>query len=422
MKLIHGVVQMTDTRNFILTTLIIMTLCLFLVPMVNGITCESCHSSSGGVGGYSYKDPVIKMVHDPFSTPGSRFDVSLVIVPQNDYEMWSISGAISYTGDHISLVSEPDIDGEIEGSGRAVVKWTFDALTEGTSKIEVSMEYEVYFKHDSGGNKDIGTYYDEISTNMMVSDLSVSITPGSLILTDIGQTSQITIEAKEEISNIGVIVPESLRGSIKTTVTSSELSQGELSTITVTLMNLSDIEGEILITWTESSGEKEVPVVITIARLESSDSGGDIFLLIGQITGISATILLLVGYLSGGTGPLKRLGNKAFKTAEKRIKFHCKLSYLIMKLAFFHLVVLIYGPYRDVIFDWEVVLGWVAILIMIVIAVNGIFQRRFIIRFGYENWRRVHAWGTYIATGLVVVHLLTYGSHFAWFRQLIGMQ
>jgi hypothetical protein len=198
---------------------------------------------------------------------------------------------------------------------------------------------------------------------------------------------------------------------------------GDSTTITVTLLNETDISSEIEISWIELSGMKEIPITIDIVRLESSDTGEDPLLTIGQATGISAFVFLVIGYFTGGTGFLKKHANKLFRHARRRVRFHCALSYLVMVLSFYHLATLWYGPYREVIFNsWEIVLGEAAMIIMIIISLNGIFQRRMVKMMGFQNWRRIHSWGSYISTSLVVIHLLTYGSHFLWFRVMIGLQ
>ena len=118
---------------------------------------------------------------------------------------------------------------------------------------------------------------------------------------------------------------------------------------------------------------------------------------------------------------MKKWSNRLFKTAKRRIAFHCALSYEVLILSVFHLATLAYGPYRELIWIWEVILGELALVIMVLISINGIFQKRIIRWWGYENWRRIHAWGTYLATFLLVIHMVFNGSHFAWLRELMGM-
>lgn len=385
-------------------------------------TCDSCHSSSGADGGYIYAPPIISIVHDPFYTPGSVFEISLVLVPQPDYEMRSLTGDITVNGGSVYLSSEESQAGVIMESGKAAATWSLSAVTEGTANIEIDLRYDIFFKHSSGGNKDIGTYYDSISADIPILDLSLSISPGTVILTDQGETARIELSADDDISGIELELPPELDGIVEVGLTRTKLPMGETAVVTITLKNETNMESEMIIRWTEGSEKKEAPLKITIVELRSGDAGGDLFLSVGQITGIAAFILVLIGYFIGGTSFLKKKANALFKTAARRIRFHCALSYLVMQLAFFHIVVLIYGPYRETFLDWEVVLGWLAMLIMVIISINGIFQKRFIGFMGYQNWRRIHAWGTYMATGLIIVHLLTYGSHFFWFRELIGMQ
>jgi hypothetical protein len=198
--------------------------------------------------------------------------------------------------------------------------------------------------------------------------------------------------------------------------------EGNSTKIKVTLLNKTNIDSELLITWNESTGEKSVIVPISIRKFESV-IGNDILLTIGQVTGIGAFIFLFIGYFTGGYGSMKRYANKLFKHSKRRIRFHCFLSYIMILLSFIHIVTLWYGPYRLVVFKcWEIVLGEVAIIIIIIVALNGMFQKKMVKWLGFDNWNRIHSWGSYISTSLVLIHLLTIGYHFLWFRELIGLQ
>jgi hypothetical protein len=401
----------------------IMLLIPFLSLSVEAVTCESCHSSRNASGGYIYDDPLIDLIHDPFYSPGDEFEFQLVIRPQPDYSISELNGDVSISGTTVGLKGGGRQAGVVQENGDMLATWTLTSLDEGESKITVDFNYKVYFKHTSSGNKDIGTYYDRKTAQILVSDLSMSISPGSVILSEFGESKIVELTAEAFVHDIEVIVPEELGSEIDVSLGTSSLMAGTSTTITITLLNETNLESEIEIKWKEISGDKKVPVKITIGKIESTDTGDDPLLKIGQATGISAFILLVIGYFTGGTGFLKKYANKLFKHAKRRIRFHCALSYLVLILSFYHLATLWYGPYREVIFSsWEIVLGEVAVITMIIISINGIFQIRMIKWMGFQNWRRIHSWGSYISTTLVVIHLLTYGSHFLWFRELVGLQ
>ncbi|MGA1792847.1 MAG: hypothetical protein ACMUHM_02750 [Thermoplasmatota archaeon] len=407
---------------------IVLLLSLLLVfPFISmagkALTCESCHSSSSASGGYVYKDPVIKIVHDPFYSPGQDFQVALLIRPQPDYSMKKLSAELTVQGSSVSLISTASSIGILDGNGDIVAEWTLKAGAKGEATITIDFSYEVYFRHGSAGNKDTGSYQERRTAQLLVSDLSLGIHPGSVLLSNIGETGEVVLEADAYVHDIEIRVPQGLDGVLQVTLYDRELFAGESTIVTVELMTVQNRDAEFTIAWVELSGQKEVNISVSIVKLQSTDRGEDPLLKIGQYSGIAAFILLVIGYFTGGTGLMKKYANLFFRHAKRRVRFHCALSYLVLILAFYHLASLWYGPYRAVVFEsWEIVLGEVAVIIMILISVNGIFQKRMIKWWGFHNWKRIHAWGSYLSTSLVTVHLLTYGTHFLWFRELVGMQ
>lgn len=395
----------------------------FISLMGSALTCESCHSSSSASGGYVYKDPLIKIVHDPFYSPGEEFQVKLMIRPQPDYSMKKLTADLGAQGSSVSLISSSSMAGSLEESGDIVAVWTLKAETEGEATITIDFRYDVYFHHGSAGNKDTGSYQDRRTAQLLVSDLSLSVHPGSVILSNIGEISEVYLEADAYVHDIEVMVPQGLDGVLQVTLYDRELFTGESTTVTVELIKDQNRDADFTISWVELSGEKEVNISVSIVKLQSTDRGEDPLLKIGQYSGIAAFVLLVIGYLTGGTGFMKKYANRFFRHAKRRIRFHCALSYLVMILSLYHLAALWYGPYRVVIFDsWEIVLGEVALVIMVIISLNGVFQKRMIKWWGFQNWKRIHAWGSYLSTSLIAIHLLTYGTHFLWFRDLVGMQ
>ncbi|MFW3147257.1 MAG: hypothetical protein ACMUIE_10665 [Thermoplasmatota archaeon] len=406
-------------RPLLVSLVLTMALASFFSSDASGVTCESCHSSSGPNSGYAFEEPVITIVHDPFYRPGDEFQISLVLVPMEGYELRSLSGTIKVDGNASSLVSEENQEGSVDEEGRAIAYWSLRGEKEGTAVIEIEHDFKVYYDHSSGGNKDIGTYSGKVSAEILIGDMSLLISPGTVLFTEIGQEISLNLAAEGNVSGIEIELPGELRGAVEISDFRTELNEGEEETVLLKLVNMTELTSSITIRWVEEGELKELPVEVRIADLKIAGGGRDFYLTIGQITGISSFIFLVVGYFTGGSHFMKRYANRLFKHAARRVKFHCNLSKLVMILAFFHLAVLWYGPYRESIWDWEVVLGWLAVVIMLVISVNGALQKQSIKLIGYENWRRIHAWGTYLVTGLVAVHLLMYGSHFQWFRDLV---
>ncbi len=386
--------------------------------------CDDCHSSSdpNPSGGYAYDEPVLSLVYDPFYQPDSDVRIRVWISHPDDYLVRDISGFMTISSSNLELTNggegilEEGVDG---GQG---LYWDLRSSDEGVCGITVEVSFEVFFEHESPGSKDAGRYTEILECPIIVADLALRATPGTVILSKVGEVGSIQLSADEDVEDISVELSTSLEGLVDVSLGTTSLSSDGSTAVDLELLSLNETSGYVTIYWKEGGEPKQQKVIIRILSLEGGDKSTDIYLLIGQITGGAAFILLLIGYFTGGSGILKKWSNRVFNTARKRIAFHCALSYEVLILAAFHFMTLIYGPYRELIWIWEVVLGEMAFLIMIMISINGIFQKRMIGWWGYQNWRRVHAWGTYLTTFLLGIHIIFNGSHFAWLRDLLGMR
>jgi hypothetical protein len=232
----------------------------------------------------------------------------------------------------------------------------------------------------------------------------------------------VNVSVTEDAYDVQVDADPSLSPYLDVEPLPKRLSAGETVQFSVMLLHRGAVEGNLTVSWYANGSLVSYPIHVTLIP-EEEKVGRDIYHELGKYIGIASLALLLIGYFTGGTGFLKKAGNRFFGNAARRTKFHCAMSYELLVLAMFHFAVLFYGPFSrlDQILLWQTVLGIIAMAIMIVIAVNGINQKRFIKAMGFANWKRIHAWGTYIATMLVVIHALTIGSEFLWFRDIFGM-
>jgi hypothetical protein len=401
----------------------VLILSMCISPSVDAITCEDCHSYSFQSGEYIYEPPLITIICDPFYRSGEEFDIKLLIRPTPDYTITKLNCVLTIDGTSIELASSHKSFGEAKENMDMIANWTLRSIHEGDVNIIFDFEYEVYYEHDNPGHYD-SSMFSVVgkTTQLHVKDLSLGISPGYIALSNLGDNQTIILKAFDNISDIKVSIPNQLANHVDILLSNNTLVKGSKAIINVTLLNETNVDSEFLITWNESSGEKSESVHIKIRKLESH-VGNNFLLTIGQITGIVAFIFLIIGYFISGTGFMKKYANKAFKGSKKRIRYHCILSYFMILFAFTHIVILGYGPYQQVLFkNWEIVLGEVAIIIIILVALIGIFQKKIIKWLGFNNWRRIHSWGSYISTSLILIHLLTYGSHFLWLRELLGLK
>ena len=115
----------------------------------------------------------------------------------------------------------------------------------------------------------------------------------------------------------------------------------------------------------------------------------------------------------------KRL-NKFFGGGKKRMNFHCYLSYFLLLLVILHAMVLMYTHYRDVRLGAfflmaqpgypSINIGFWAFVLMSVVGILGILQKKVTKLIGGKNWRRAHGWLTWLSILMVVVHALWIGT------------
>lgn len=389
---------------------------LLVMPLacVSAVECEDCHSSSGGSGGYEFDPPIVVLSKPLICGPEEKVKVRLYVLPTSVYSVEDIE----------AMMVEMDVSGTVTGratldpDGQDCLEWELGSGTDPLRSMIVTCSCICYYEHGSPGNKDDGAFNIEVRFDLNIVSSSLRIDRDFVLLPEEG--SSLSLRAIGSVSNLKVATSPTLEGKVSATLDRTDLQDGGSAMLSMTSLSMGSMDGHLNLSWTESGMDRHAYIRVLRVRPKTAD-GTDLYHEIGKYTGISAFVLLVIGYLTGGTGPFRRWGNKLFRTAARRTRFHCALSFEVLVLVMFHMLVLWYGPYRELIWIWEVVLGELALVVMAVIALNGMFQRRLVSFIGYQNWRRVHAWGTYISTGLVVVHMLTNGTHFLWFRQMMGM-
>lgn len=407
------------SRLFAAIILIAPLIIMATAGSVSADDCEDCHSSSSSSpsGGYVYVPPPIYVKYDSSYTPGSQFQLKLYASPQSDYSIRDVTGILSLENENVRMVSgEPG--SSTDSAGRIVLTWDMEAVSEGSTPFSITCDYTIFYGHRSGGSADEADYRKVLTGDLIIADLAVQASPGSIGLSEKGEFTVVNISARSNITDLDVSADRSIADLLEITTLPMALSEGDTASIKVTLLDKKAADGNITLSWMEGSEEKSLLIHVSIIPIKDVDRSIDWYHEFGKYTGILSLILLLTGYFTGGTGPLKKYSNRLFGTAVKRIKFHCALSYEILILSIFHLAVLIYGPFSQQIWIWENALGFIALSLMIIISLNGIFQKAMVRKIGYQNWRRIHAWGSYTATILVIIHAVNIGTHFAWLRAI----
>ncbi|MDG6225158.1 MAG: cytochrome b/b6 domain-containing protein [Candidatus Thermoplasmatota archaeon] len=395
---------------------------VFAFQNVSAATCEDCHSASDPrpSGGFVFSEPLIRASYDSVVIPKEDFDLVIWIVPTGDYSIIR-SNATLIISHPLEPRSEFRADGSM-GSDRMAVRFRVQGLDVGIAGFWAHISYTVRGVHTTPGSIDTSEYAYELTGAIIIDEMALRVSPGSLLLEDTDRTSVITLEAMDDAYDVRVELDPHLRAYIRLEEPDDTLITGAFVSVPVRLLFRGDVSGNITVSWYSNGSMYALSIPVSILPEKTSEAGSDLYHEIGKYTGIASMLLLIIGYFTGGTGLSRKMADKLFGGASKRIKFHCAMSYEVLLLALFHLAVLFYGPFRgfDRIVSWQSSLGVLAMILMFVIALNGIFQGPLVRSIGGANWRRIHSWGSYLATCLVVLHALMIGSHFYWFRDIIG--
>jgi len=400
----------------------ILPIMLMFAPLVSGSQCGECHSAEGTSpsGNYRFAEPALIVKADGIVRPGEDISIAAVLKAREDYDLLGSNATLEWK--HSSeLHGSIEADGTYDGRD-LMLSFEMEGMAEGILDYDLRISYDVEYEHSTTARNDRASYTRIEKGTILIDDIALRVVPGTIVLEKVGQVLNVTLEAVQDAYDVRIETDLELSAYISVGAVPARFYPGDRIVLPVTLLHSSDLSGHINISWYSNGSIVSFPLRVVITSAESRSRAPDLYHELGKYTGIASLVLLLVGYFTGGTGPSKRYANRLFGNASRRIRFHCQLSYQVLVLSIFHLAVLIYGPFSraDQVLVWQNVLGMVALGIMIVIAVNGILQKRLIRMIGYANWRRIHAWGSYLATSLVIIHALMMGSHFRWVREVIG--
>lgn len=186
-----------------------------------------------------------------------------------------------------------------------------------------------------------------------------------------------------------------------------------------TSASTTNIQGTATISWLENNNPREITLPVEYSTTPQQPI--DYYSLIGRITAISLLCLLIVSMIVGGAS--KRINTLIKKriTTKQKNELHCLLSWIFFELALFHGAILLIGPYRDFIWNTNVILGYVTATGFFVVAVNGRFMTTIIHLIGADLWRTIHkyvSWGTLF---IAVTHAVLIGTEFALIRGVLNI-
>ena len=133
---------------------------------------------------------------------------------------------------------------------------------------------------------------------------------------------------------------------------------------------------------------------------------------IGKYLGyFSFVMLIIVSLLGSRVEPIRKFTKIFLKKESTKATVHCGVSFLILFTSLTHGLFHMIRKSTLFLDIPERFLGNVSMLFMLVVALNGIFQTELVERYGFGNWRLIHAGaslGTLFTAAIHIYYLQSY--------------
>jgi hypothetical protein len=434
--------------SLVRTTLALGLFLLLALPILapaDADECESCHGGSDPSAGYLFGRPAVTFNVPSAVRPNATMDIILAVKHLGTYEL----------KDFVAVLDLSRAPGVALASGQAEKKTlanmdtrsqthglTWPAVSGtaiGQVQVAVNVSYTVHYSHNSGGSKDTASYSLQLSQPVKILTLPFDISPGALQASQ-GKPESFTVNitAQTDLYNLELVPGLSIKNFTKVEPAKvGTLAKGKSRTVTVSMTPDRALEhGALAVVWSlDKAGANMSTMFLNVAVAGPGNQGKgpgpqeNLRRVAARALGFTGLIVLILLMPTGGfLEPVKRALNKAMGGAKRRVDLHCALSYLLLTIGLLHSALLMYGHYKNAMWNGvflvatsdylSIDLGTMAIVLMVVISLLGIFQKRLGKVMGRKAWGRVHGILSYTALALIVVHLLWIGSTAAPIRTL----
>jgi len=433
---------MNHRTTFIGLTAVLIVLATIITPFPGEESdgCVRCHSG-------------FEVFPVEFVTPnevpiGEFFEVSLVITSLSNNEDSGDDDDDGYPHELRDIVVELNMDDSpnlelvngttrmeppdvSSGSSRTLI-WLFKAQEAGDEVLRVEVTATVYYKHSSN-NPDTHRYQVAPPARMIrARPLPIRLSSYSLTaMAGNERIHEVILSAKEPITDLGFELTDEVRLYTELTfpdandsllVPPFDLEEGDWLFMKLVLFSADKgADGSLKISWTNFSGVGQ-SINLTISIIKEPDVAGNTinwFSVSGQVSGI-----LLLGFfiasvtLGGFPNHAKAFFRSRGLTSKKRVDLHCNVSYFIIALTLFHMLVLLAGPWRDSMFGQGINNGYVGLSLFVLLGFHGRYQRNLIKKWGFKNWIWGHRFLTLGILLIGLIHAYRIGTHFEIFRGL----
>lgn len=165
----------------------------------------------------------------------------------------------------------------------------------------------------------------------------------------------------------------------------------------------------------EESSDVKVGNKLVYNPPSDSQKGSFNVLIYERILGLLSMIILFVSI--GFSSILKPVSSRVEKIvggATKRVKWHCRISQILLGISLIHGLLLAVSPHASS--ARGLLLGTPAFIIMGFLGYIGWQQNTLRPKWGNENWKRIHLIFTLLTVIIVFLHAILDGSDFAWLR------
>lgn len=430
-------------------TLALALLILLALPLVtpaDADECESCHGGSDPSAGYLFGKPAVTFNVPSAVRPNVTMDIALVVRHLGIYELkdfvavldLSKAPGVALATGQTERKTLPNMDTKSQTHG---LTWSAVSGTAiGTVQISVNVTYTVHYAHNSGGSKDTASYSVQLSQPIQILTLPFDISPGALQASQ-GKPESFTVNitAQTDLYNLAIVPGLSIANFTKVDPAKvGTLAKGQSKVVIVSMTPDRELDhGALAVVWSlDKPGANMSSMFLNVAVSGTGNQGKgpgpqeNLRRVAARGLGFTGLILLILLMPTGGIiGPVKKALNKAMGGAKRRVDIHCALSYLLLTTGLLHSALLMYGHYKNAMWNGvflvatsdyvSIDLGTTAVVLMVVISLLGVFQKRLCKAMGRKAWGWVHGILSYTALALIVVHLLWIGSTSAPLRTLI---
>jgi hypothetical protein len=343
--------------------------------------------------------------------PGTNFSFE-VGLEFSGYELLDVEINISQKQEILNFTSPVTVERD-RLTEETAFNFSAAAAANGICNLIVKIEYVIFFEHTTEEDSD---YREEtILERAIIIVGSLSLAPLVWALEMANGRSGFTLLANSDVSNVTIHSPENV---VTTPSSHPHLFTGEMAYFGLTAdfngEDEEDINDPLIISW-EEDGSSYV-AAIKVMYNPPSEEETNYVPLVGRAVGFISFIILVISTLTGGTiSGIKSFLNRKLG-ARRRRNVHCAISWLLLGLALYHGMILVTGVYYQVAWNILIVLGWLAIISMIVASLAGLFMTWFIKRMGRRNWRILNIGSSVIPIMLVVVHMVLIGTDFEFVR------